>query len=819
MIARIILSFLVCISLSPFTLLSHDAYAESNNDSNAISKSNDSSVQTSDTTSDSSDISVPDISRATDGTNENVTPNAKSSSESSMTAQSDQQDSAKDAQLSVSTESQDSGDTDGNASDAHAQITVICEVIGPDQTSNSIDWFSPATFSISADATAADLTEAMFEKSGLQHTSGMGTYGYYLSSIASPGSDNQIGFDNVTGKYWQLFINGVSSNVGASDVHLHSHDVVVWKYAAYGETLNDDSSSEAGSHADGDVDVFPDEPHQENPDDVWSGFATGNSMHASTTPTDRGQAVWQTSMKDATDWRTNVSSPVIFNDAIYIAVGNTIKKIDRNTGHVVQTSKLAADIDSIARMRCADGLLIVPLAKGRVQALSLQTLRTVWITSALPAGDDGDQQSLGTPFVDGTNAYVASSSAGGVSSSGGYLYAISLENGNTKWTYANDRAGYYWDGATILNGWLVIADERGEVSTFSPFASTGIAHPAYSYSLGHACKSTAVSSGDGTTFFVTTTDGCIHKLQVNTDGSVSEIAHASFAASSTGTVSVENGYVAVGGATQDYHGVLAIFDTDLHLISQVTQYRDAASGDSSAAHSIPGEIKSTPLMVSENGNTYIYVTANANPGGIYVYRIGNTTASALFSPDSAHAQFCMDSVIADENGNLYYVNDSGTLFKVGKVAHSGNESDVDDSNETSSDDGQTDNAFGLLPSAEDSSDANLLVDALQQNGNPTNSAYKRAASAFMNRMHQEKRFANAASGKSSATHKTKSPVYTAQENGSQTDTNGQNEQPENAQNNASTALNSSVSPFVAIGIGIGIAGLCVAVYLFFRARN
>ncbi len=73
---------------------------------------------------------------------------------------------------------------------------------------------------------------------GLAHTSGTTEYGYYLSDITS--SDGRtLGYDAATHKYWQLFVNGNASEVGASSVTLGAGDFIASYYSAFGASLDD----------------------------------------------------------------------------------------------------------------------------------------------------------------------------------------------------------------------------------------------------------------------------------------------------------------------------------------------------------------------------------------------------------------------------------------------------------------------------------------------------------------------------------------------------------------------------------------------------
>ena len=86
-----------------------------------------------------------------------------------------------------------------------------------------------------------------------------------------------------------------------------------------------------------------------------------------------------------------------------------------------------------------------------------------------------------------------------------------------------------------------------------------------------------------------------------------------------------------------------------------------------------GGIVCTPLVSVQQSGTYVYFTINGAEGdyptytaggGIYVYRLGDEDAHVLFEPESGLKNYCMASILCDPDGNLYYFNDSGHLFKI-----------------------------------------------------------------------------------------------------------------------------------------------------------
>ena len=109
-------------------------------------------------------------------------------------------------------------------------------------------------------------------------------------------------------------------------------------------------------------------------------------------------------------------------------------------------------------------------------------------------------------------------------------------------------------------------------------------------------------------------------------------------------------------------GMLSVVDlSSMTVVSSITK----ADGSD-----IRGEIKSAPLVSVRDDEAYVYFTSNkvSNSfdagGGVYVYRLGDAQAKVLFQPKPDMVQYCMASVICDEEGNLYYTNDSGHLFKI-----------------------------------------------------------------------------------------------------------------------------------------------------------
>ncbi|WP_161959774.1 DUF4430 domain-containing protein [Gordonibacter urolithinfaciens] len=117
------------------------------------------------------------------------------------------------------------------------KLSVTCEVIGADADGAPQTWASATSFALDEGATAADLSEALFEQAGLSAQTGVGQYGWFLDSIASPYTGEQLGSVETSPgvwSYWQLFVNGELAKVGAGGHVLEAGDEVVWCYGSDG---------------------------------------------------------------------------------------------------------------------------------------------------------------------------------------------------------------------------------------------------------------------------------------------------------------------------------------------------------------------------------------------------------------------------------------------------------------------------------------------------------------------------------------------------------------------------------------------------------
>lgn len=535
------------------------------------------------------------------------------------------------------------------------QVAATCEVIGLDANGNAQVWASEATYRMVEGATAADLSEQLFAARGMHAQYGVGAWGWVLESITSP-HDATFTLANESEspyRYWQLFVNGVSSDDGAGLVVLKPGDRVTWCYSAYGSSLPDPDE------------VVPD-PYAPRPsyDSAWSGFGGGSAVERPT-PTQSAEPAWSYDYREGATGDVSVSEPLIVNGDVYLVVNGELRVVDAATGAIKKGrsgNDLRANVGGTSaycnRPVYADGVVIVPSDDGSLAAFTADELVCVWKTKPLETDGERGYQSLSSLTVNGSYVFAAFTAVGaGGRGAGGVRLCVDVRDGSVKWEQRDEpaeqggAAGYYWAGAAASGADLVVGNDAGLVQLVD--GSTGAVKAALevgaSVRAGVVALPAAARSGEIGLFAVVSSDGVLH-LVAREDDRLVETGSVKFAAKSTSTPTVAGGKAFVCGLDADQrHGTLSVID-----LTSLSVERTVRGG--------LGEAQSAPLVSVQSDGTFAYFTCNGLPGGVYGYRLGDDAAYALFTPAVGEQNYCMASVVADEKGNLYYTNDAGRLF-------------------------------------------------------------------------------------------------------------------------------------------------------------
>ena len=533
------------------------------------------------------------------------------------------------------------------------QVSVSMEIIGK-KDDKAQRWTDPSTQVFVEGTTIKDATAAYFDALGIESEMYDMPGHWGVHSLVSPVDGTKLS------GAWSFFVNGVPASQIDDDYALKSGDSIVWAYAAGDTVPNPDEVV---------VDPSASRPTDWKAD--WDGKSNAAVENVST-PTGALASSW------TFDWKAysgsaypNASEPIVVNGNVYLAVNKRLLKIDAESGKVLAESNLKTAIGYTARPIYANGLVIVPLDGGAVQALTADSLTTVWVTDSVSKAAqsnsqltvDGNYLYVGTVDVDfGTNTY-----------NNGHLTRINILTGAVSWQHVNADEGYYWTGATVGDDYVLVPTSAGTVEMLSK--STGAVLG--SVSVGALVNSSCVLSADGSHAYLISRDGKLHVLAIS-DGDSRDADAASRITEErvvdlglTGCAcapSMHDGKLIVGGEANG-SAALAIIDLNNGFTTTLITTADG----SQLTAGILGGIKGAPLVSAQADGTYVYFTVNygetsdfvnyTSGGGVYRYKLGDAEASGVFSA-TGHYNCCDSPIACDSKGNLYYINDSGTLFKL-----------------------------------------------------------------------------------------------------------------------------------------------------------
>lgn len=383
------------------------------------------------------------------------------------------------------------------------------------------------------------------------------------------------------------------------------------------------------------------------------GDAYNNGVTAAKTPisSEESGLLWAKKLQDGQ--YVYAGPPMYANGSIYTYWKNKIYKLNRNSGEVEAEGTL--DIAesqqafgySYFPVAYGDGKVYVGLLGGKIQALDANTLENKWIYT--DESKSGDANSPIT-YKDG-KIYMGFSTE--------VFVCLSSENGECKWRTTED-GSFYYSGAAIVGDYVVYTNEKGNVISRNKEDGTFSDKKTFNSS---AVKASSVCYNNGKIYFMTASAVLVVADFDTTNGEIGDLKmindSTTYGTTSVSTPVVYNGivYVGVGGWRTGYN-VIAI-DPEKEAGERVLwSVRQTASVSCSALLSNAYE---------KDGFLYLYVTYNSKPGGINVIKAktdgSGAEGYALFDA-KGYEEYCAASVIADDQGTLYYKNDSGYVMAI-----------------------------------------------------------------------------------------------------------------------------------------------------------
>ena len=396
-----------------------------------------------------------------------------------------------------------------------------------------------------------------------------------------------------------------------------------------------------------------------------------------------------------------VGSPIIVGGYLYTYSGTTVMKVDKETGLIVKTGTMVGG--SSFAINCAtyaEGMIFIGLANGRVQAFNAETLESLWVyRDAL-----GGQPNCPIAYADG---YIYTGFWNQETKQANFACLSVTDEDATKtneaklptWTYTHN--GFYWAGAYVNSDFVLVTTDdgaegyvtgRGSILSLNP--KTGKLIDSLQATNVGDLRSSVCYDEETEAYYFTSKGGDLYQVKVNADGTFTKGSlrrlhldngadSASAPPMSTSTPVIANGraYIGVSGTSQftaySGHNITVV---DLSTFS--------------IAYSVPtmGYPQTSGLLTTayQNGDgyNYIYFIDNFTPGKLRVIRDmpGMTevdhdyttmetyskngeehtieTAYVLFTPSGAQAQYAICSPIVDEEGNIYFKNDSAQLMRL-----------------------------------------------------------------------------------------------------------------------------------------------------------
>lgn len=357
---------------------------------------------------------------------------------------------------------------------------------------------------------------------------------------------------------------------------------------------------------------------------------TNNNVTTSVLPDSADNAVLNWATKVGKSWNDGPSPVAIVGDDIVYTSGDKLMRMNKETGVVdsVVGQRAGTNSYAIQPVTYADGMIFSAF-NGGIQAFDADTLESLWVYKDSVGG-----QSVSPIYYNDGCIYTGFCNYGSGKNDQYVCIDVKDEDPDTtdeekspKWIFTN-KSGFYWAGAYATDDFVVLGMENAKANTTDPARIVTLDKNSGSvidteYTVGGGVRSTISYDKDTDAYYFTS-----------------------------------NG---------DYKGsAIAVIDLDSFEIAYKAETK--------------GYPQTSGLgVVNENGYNYVYFSENASAGAIRYVKDkkgvtevldaqivnGKKTAPSLFTPTGAQAQYAIADLVADENGTIYFKNDSGYIMAVG----------------------------------------------------------------------------------------------------------------------------------------------------------
>lgn len=385
------------------------------------------------------------------------------------------------------------------------------------------------------------------------------------------------------------------------------------------------------------------------------------SFKTPTSPADT-ELLW--SAKLGTSYKNAPSTQIVVGDTLIVMSGKKLLKINVKNGKTIKSADMV-DVPSYSYTSptYANGIIYCPLDNAKIQAFNYKTMKSLWVyTDPL-----GGQSLTPITYDDGC---IYTGFWNDEDRNANYV-CINVTDENTKetheakksvWSYKS-LGGFYWAGCVTVGNNVIFGCDDGTVYANKPSKAVSLNKKTGKLTdtlsiVGDQRSSMTYSGGR---LYFTTKAGYLYSVSLNSNGTFNDstLKRLSLGGASTSTPLVCNGRVYLGvqgnGFGAGYFKVINASNLSLIYSAQTKGYPQ-------------GRFLLSNAYVNDTGKVNIYITYNNNPGGITMFSdsAGQTKAESceLFTPTGDQCNYCISSIVSDEDGTLFYKNDSGYIFAV-----------------------------------------------------------------------------------------------------------------------------------------------------------
>ena len=403
----------------------------------------------------------------------------------------------------------------------------------------------------------------------------------------------------------------------------------------------------------------------------FRGSQNNMGITSAKTPMNAEEAKELWAVKGGTGWAGAPTPQLLINGQLYVQSGNKIILIDPDTGETLKSAKVAGSSTYATNpIAYGDGMIFLALDGndgGRIQAINAETLESLWISEKI----EGQMISPMTYH----NGYLYTGTWYKENGIGSYFMLSTTDEDTSRtdetkqvlWKI-DHKGGFYWAGAYATDKFVVFGSDDGtsegqnaeSAVLYSVNPQTGAAISKLTGLKGDIRSSIAYA--DGYVYF-TTKAGRLYRASIDASGNLGELKYFDMGYMSTGTPVVYNGVVFAACSGKDqFNSPGKVYAINAKTMKEITSVET------------PGYVQSSMLLSKAYENTsnalYLYATCNITPGGLYAIKYAQDsqtlTLEEIYTPSGAKRQYNICSPVSDADGNIYFKNDSGYIFAVGK---------------------------------------------------------------------------------------------------------------------------------------------------------